>query len=159
MATDWRRAILLAIELSEANPDDADWIDALRKAGLSEGEARVTVAMMPVAFGRAFLIELGMTRFAPTFRAYDEKGRPVVLSFGRQPVFREAAAMAMAASHHGAMDRSRFVALAMRGGEAKIVLHEKKSGQDIDAAEIVTAVGAPPDFFVGGRPWWKFYWR
>lgn len=39
------------------------------------------------------------------------------------------------------------------------MLHVKKSGEDIDAAEIVTAVAAPPDFFVGGRPWWKFYWR
>ena len=73
-------------------------------------------------------------------------------TYGRQPVFREAAAWALAASHHGAMDRRRFVALALRGGEAKIALHAKKSGEDIDAAEIVTAVAAPPDFFVEPAP-------
>ena len=159
MPTDWRRAVMVAANLLESNPhlDDDDWVAGLQTSGLTEDEARVTVAMLPVAFGRAWLIEHGMTRFANSFRAYDGKDRAVAIKYSRQPVFQAAVDLALAASHHGALERRHFESIAARSVEVKIVLHVRNSGENIDAAQIVSGVMAPSSLFVQERPWWKFW--
>jgi imidazoleglycerol phosphate dehydratase HisB len=159
MPTDWRQAVTVAANLVGSNPkiDDDEWVTDLQKSGLTEDEACVTVAMVPFAFGRAFLIETGMTRFGDTFLAYDEHNRQVRLKFSSQPVFQEATAFALAASHHGALDRKTFLAIASRSVEVKIVLHVRDKGDDIDASKIASGVASPSSLFVAERPWWRFW--
>lgn len=159
METDWRKAVVVAANLLEPpnRLDDDAWMAGIRKAGFSEDEARVTTLMLPVAFGRAFLIERGMDRFAETFRTRDENGRAVRLKYADQPAFGAAVDFALEASHHGALARPHFEAIAGRSAEVRIVVHHLKKGERIDPSQIVSGVNAPPSLFTQERPWWKFW--
>ena len=78
--------IIQAAETLAGTPLDQQ-IKALKENGFSEGEAHRLVALLPLAFSRPMLEELGIKHFVPVVTAVARDGTPIEAMLMRQPEY------------------------------------------------------------------------
>src|SRR5258707_13225885 len=89
MSLDARQQVEIAVSVFERSPTDDEALDALVKAGLADRDAAAMVQLLPMAFGRVLLLEMGIERFEDEFQVKDDRGRVgVVPAVGSAGVLR-----------------------------------------------------------------------
>ena len=116
-ADDARQQVEIAVSVFERDPTDDEAFDSLVKAGLAEGDAAAMLQLLPLAFGRVLLLEMGVERFEDEFQVKDDRGEWVSFRLSDQPAYREGMKLALAAFYHGALPRTAFAAVATRSAE------------------------------------------
>lgn len=109
--------IIRAAETLAQTPIDQQ-IGALKDNGFSEGEAHRIVALLPLAFSRPVLEQLGVKHFAPVVTATARDGTPVEAMLMRQPEYAVSLEVARKHRRKGVMDHEVYKAV--MGGSADI---------------------------------------
>jgi hypothetical protein len=156
--------------------DDAVF-DELVRRGASEVVAEQAIALIPLAFGRALLAQMGSkTSVHCILIAKDKQQR--TLRLDRFPMFREAMRLANDASRYGTAAPEAFSALAMRSVEVIMLnkmLHAGSKAQNLvmtppaiivvneweadagPSATLSAATTTATTFASPKKPWWKFW--
>lgn len=123
--------------------DEDQQIAALRQDGFEEAAACRLVALLPIAFSRPVLEELGVRNFDPEVTAQNVDGSMVKAKLMRQPEYVGGLKLARIHRKKGIMDHEVYKRIAGSSAEIDAVSHALNEGADIDGATIATAlVGA-----------------
>src|SRR5689334_4029345 len=116
----WQRRLLTQRRLIHAaetlarilERDEDEQIAALREAGFEEAEAHRLVALLPMAFSRPVIEELGVHHFVPDVTARDADGSLVKARLVRQPEYVAGLRLARAHRKKGIMDHEVYKLMA-----------------------------------------------
>jgi hypothetical protein len=147
---DARQQVEIAVSVFAKNPTDVEALDSLVKAGLAEGDAAAVLQLVPMAFGRVLLLEMGVTSFEDEFHVKDDKGDWVPFRLSDQPAYCEGMKLALAAFYHGALPREAFAAVATRSAEVGAASKALDAGSTIKGGTLGAAAvwGVPMSAFV-----------
>jgi len=134
--------IIRAAETLARTPIDQQ-IQALKDSGFSEGEAHRIVALLPLAFSRPVLEQLGVTHFVPVVTAVARDGTPVEAMLMRQPEY--AVGLKVAREHRRKEVMDHEVYKAVTGGSADIdaVSNALNTGASLAGATIASSLLGP----------------
>jgi hypothetical protein len=118
--------------------DEDQQIAALKQAGFGEGEAHRLVALLPMAFSRPILEELGVSHFDKQVRAKAADGTLVEAALMRQPEY--VAGLKLARDHlkSGVLARETYKIIAESSAEIDAASNALNGGADITGATIST---------------------
>ena len=141
-----RARVLEAVKVlsSEANLDDAQLVEELKKGGFSAREAGLLVALVPTAFGRPLLEKLGVTEFAPSVSVPKRAGGWVDLPLAQFPIFTTALSVAKEHWRSGTFERRAYESIALRSAEVNAANRALNDGVDIKGATVASALVGPP---------------
>ena len=118
-------------------------IEALRSDGFSEGEAFRLVALLPLAFSRPILEELGVRHFVTRITALKADGSSVSADLNRQPEYVGGLKLARAHRARGRMDHEIFKLIAASSADIDAASKALNAGEDIGGSTIASClVGA-----------------
>jgi len=131
--------IIRAAETLALTPIDQQ-IEALRDNGFSEGEAHRIVSLLPLAFSRPVLEQLGVKHFVPVVTAVARDGATVEASLMRQPEY--AAGLKVARKHRqkGVMDHEVYKAVAGASADIDAASNALKSGASLVGSTIASSL-------------------
>jgi len=134
--------IILAAETLAQTPIDQQ-IEALRHKGFSEGEAHRIVALLPLAFSRPVLEQLGVKHFVPVVTAVARDGTPVKAMLMRQPEY--AASLKVARKHRrkGVMDHEVYKAITGGSADIDAVSNALNAGASLAGSTIASSLIGP----------------
>ena len=99
--------------------------------------------LLPMAFSRPVLEELGIRHFAPEVTAYDADGTLLTAKLTRQPEYAGALRLAYAQRNKGVMNPEVYKRIAGSSSEIDAVNNALNQGMDIGGATIATALVSP----------------
>ena len=112
-------------------------VAALKRDGFDEGEAHRLVALLPLAFSRPVLEELGVRYFVQEVTAHETDGTLVRADLRRQPEYVAGLRLARAHRRRGVMDHEVYKRIA--GSSADIDAASKALNAGVDLAGATTA--------------------
>ncbi|HEV8240521.1 MAG TPA: hypothetical protein VGS57_14225 [Thermoanaerobaculia bacterium] len=136
---------------TSANYDASALIGRLEAAGLRPDEATRCVALLPIAFGRAWLFNHGWRQFGDEVSLYPEGGAPVRLRLADQPLYRAGLHVALHAMHAGTLDERTVRAIAAMSAEVQATLPAVEAGEDGSGGSAAIGLGYDPAVFVRRR--------
>jgi hypothetical protein len=118
-------------------------VEALRADGFDEGEAHRLVTLLPIAFSRPVLEELGVQTFVRKVTAVDANGNDVTADLMRQPEY--VAGLRLARRHRrvGLMDHAAYKLVAGSSAAINAASNALNEGADIRGAAIATSLIGP----------------
>lgn len=142
--------------LGQAAPDEEldRLADLLCAAGLPRDEGRRCAVLLPLAFGRALLSEMGVRSFSDDAYVHVENGDPVLIRLSDQPIYRAGLPLGVCALRHGAIAHDTFGAIAALSPEVQAALHAIETGSQAAgfSVEPFHFLGHDPALFVRRRP-------
>lgn len=133
------------LELSEE-----EQVAALQRDGFDEGQAWRLATLLPLAFSRPVLEDLGVRHFGPVLSARGSDGKPVRAALMRQPEYVGALQLARAHRRTGVMDQAVYKRIAASAAEVDAVSKALEAGIDITGAAVSSSLvgpGAVPHLF------------
>ena len=116
---------------SSWDKDDHDQIAALKKAGFSEGQAWRLLELLPSAFSRPVLEELGITRFSPVVSVSLSDGSKVSARLSDQPEYVAGLEAARLHQKNGLLNHDVFKQIAASSAETDAVNKALNDGEDV----------------------------
>ena len=113
-------------------------IAALNENGFSEGEAHRLVALLPLAFSRPVLEDLGVKHFAPSVTAVDRGGTTVKARLMRQPEYAIGLKVARDHRRKALMDQNVFKAVAGGSSDIDAVSNALNAGESVAGATVAS---------------------
>lgn len=138
-----RRRLLQAINImgvAQAGTQDRDVVLALTRAGFTPLEADKLMALVPLAFSRPILEELGVCHLSDTVSAKNRSGDWVQVSLSSQKVYQLALTLAREHRRVGSMDHEVYKALACRCSQIDAASKALNAGADIKGATVAAAL-------------------
>lgn len=118
-------------------------VAALQKDGFDEGQAWRLATLLPIAFSRPVLEDLGVRRFGPFLTAKGSDGRPVRAALMRQPEYVGALRLARAHRRTGVMDHAVYKRVAGSAAEIDAVSKALDAGADITGGVVASSLVGP----------------
>ncbi|QUD89865.1 hypothetical protein [Phenylobacterium montanum] len=118
-------------------------VAALMRDGFDEGEAWRLVALLPIAFGRPVLEELGMRHFVQTVTAQAADGKLVQANLMRQPEYAAGLKLARAHRQYGVMDHEVYKLIAGSSADIDAASNALNQGADLTGATIASSLMGP----------------
>jgi hypothetical protein len=152
------QVIQLALDVLEGQPmnlNDDEVTALLRQHGLSSDDADRLLALLPIAFGRVTLRQMGVTSFSDDAHVFATGAKPVAIRLSDQPVF--AAGVRMGESLYRRTPPSNaFRLLAARSPEVSAMLDVLDAGDSAANSKIASPgfAGYEARLFVK-PPWWR----
>ena len=125
-------------------------VAALQREGFDEGQAWRLATLLPIAFSRPVLEDLGVRHFGPDISACGSDGKPVRAALMRQPEYVGALKLARAHRRTGVMDHAVYKRIAGSAAEVDAVSNALEAGADIAGAALASSLigpGAVPHLF------------
>jgi hypothetical protein len=132
------RAAEILAEVLDLNGDEQ--AAALQRDGFAEGEAWRIVALLPIAFSRPVLEELGVRRFVTEITALRSDGTQVTVSLMRQPEYVAALKLARLHRRKGTMNHEAYKRIAGSSSDMDAASKALNEGKDIAGAIIAHSV-------------------
>jgi len=120
--------------------NEGDQVAALREDGFDKGEAHRLIALLPIAFSRPILEELGVKHFVPEVTARAVDGTLVKAELMRQPEYATALRLARAHRKKGAMDHEVYKLIAGSSADIDAASNALNGGQDIAGSTIASSL-------------------
>lgn len=124
---------IVAVYLEDAERDEAAVAAVLEAEGVPATHALFAATIVPSAFGRVLVKELGVA-IANDFQVKDAAGEWVAFVFGDHPIASAALRLAVATRVHG--PAATFEALATRSAEVSVVNNALARGLDVSNAKL-----------------------
>ena len=134
--------IVRAAETLARNPIDQQ-IEALKDNGFSEGEAHRIVALLPLAFSRPVLEQLGVKHFVPVVTAVARDGTPVEAILMRQPEYAVSLKVARKHRRKGVMDHEVYKAVTGGSADIDAASNALNSGASLAGSTIASSLIGP----------------
>ena len=115
-------------------------IAALRQEGFDEGEAHRLAALLPIAFSRPVLEDLGVRNFVRQITAYDADGSLVTADLLRQPEYVGGVRLAREHRKRGLIDPEVYERICHSSADLDAASNALNSGADIKGATIASAL-------------------
>jgi hypothetical protein len=115
-------------------------VAALQQEGFDEGEAHRLVALLPIAFSRPVLEELGVEHFDPEITAYEPDGTLVRAVLLRQPEYAGRLLLARRHRKHGVMDHEIYKRVCGSSADIDAVSRALNEGADIVGSAVSSAL-------------------
>jgi hypothetical protein len=148
-----------ALEVLERNPDSEDeegLMAVFCEAGFEAREAAALSALLPVAFGRAALQQMGATVTRDDAYVSHFDGTRSEFRLSDQPIYKAAVQIAVRTLHHGTTTPAAANKLVRWGAEFKGLASLIARGEDLNK------IGYSGTFFYGydkdvfnKPPWWR----
>jgi len=122
------------------NPTDDDLREHLRQRGLSSRDAAALVALLPIAFGRAYLQQKGVVSFVNHMRV----GKDIRIYLSDQPLYVAGVDVGVTSLHHGTATPRALQLLVNRSVEVRLLSSLIKAGKPLPEAPNI-AIGLPAD--------------
>jgi hypothetical protein len=135
------RIICAAEKLAQTAPDRQ--IEVLKEAGFLEGEAHRLVALLPLAFSRPILEELGVEHFVPVATAVDRDGTPVEASLMRQPEYAVGLKVARKHRRKGIMNHEVYKCVTGGSADVDAVSKALNAGHSLAGSTIASSLVGP----------------
>ena len=134
--------IIRAAETLAQTPIDQQ-IEALKDNGFSEGEAHRIVALLPLAFSRPVLEQLGVRHFVPVVTAVSRDGTPVEAMLMRQPEYAVSLKVARKHRRNGVMDHDVYKAVTGGSADINAVSNALNTGASLSGSTIASSLIGP----------------
>ncbi|WP_395397421.1 hypothetical protein WBP07_32615 [Novosphingobium sp. BL-8A] len=115
-------------------------IEALRDEGFSESEAIRLDALLPLAFSRPILEELGVRHFVTQINAQNAAGSTVTADLMRQPEYVGGLKLARQHRKVGRMDHEIFKLIAGSSSDIDAISKALNAGADVKGATIASSL-------------------
>lgn len=115
-------------------------VAALRRSGFDEGQARRLLALLPIAFSRPILEELGVIDFDPNVTARGPDGIFLNAKLMRQPEYVQGLKVARDHRNKGVMDHEIYKLIASSSADLNAVDNALNEGADVTGATIATSL-------------------
>ncbi|WP_428334524.1 hypothetical protein [Novosphingobium sp.] len=134
--------IIQAAETLAGTPLDQQ-IKAVKENGFSEGEAHRLVALLPLAFSRPMLEELGIKHFVPVVTAVARDGTPIEAMLMRQPEY--AIGLRVARNHRrkSILELDVYNSVAGGSSDTHAVSNALNAGASVVGATIASSLVGP----------------
>ncbi len=133
-----------------AQYDTEDLVAQLEKGGLPREEASRCVALLPIAFGRAWLFNHGWRQFDDEVSVYPAAGAPVQVRLSDHPLYRAGLHVALHAMHAGTLDETTVRAIAAMSAEVQSRLPAIAEGERRGSSSMAL-FGYDPSLFARRR--------
>ena len=130
-----RAAIVIAALLDH---EEHEQVAALQQIGFGEGEAWRLINLLPMAFSRPILEELGVAKFSPTVSAVNSDGVEIIVKLSKQPEYIGALDLARAHRNCGAMDHAVYKRIVDGSAEIDAASNALNAGEDLRGSFIST---------------------
>ncbi|WP_420139303.1 hypothetical protein [Sphingomonas sp.] len=134
--------IIRAAETLARTPVDQQ-IEALQDQGFAVGEAHRIAALLPLAFSRPVLEELGVSNFVPVVTAVARDGSQVEAKLMRQPEYVVGLWVAREHCRKGLMDHAIYKAVAGGSAEIDAVSNALNAGESLAGSTIASSLVGP----------------
>lgn len=134
--------IIRAAQTLARTPIDQQ-VEALKESGFSEGEAHRLAALLPIAFSRPVLEELGVKHFVPLVSAIARDGAPVEAKLQRQPEYVVGLKVAREHRRKGVMDHDVYKLVAGSSADTNAVCNALNAGASVEGATIASFLVGP----------------
>jgi hypothetical protein len=132
------QTLALTLELGED-----EQVAALRRDGFDEGQAWRLATLLPIAFSRPVLEDLGVRHFGSVLTAQGSDGTPVRAALMQQPEYVGALKLARAHRRTGVMDHAVYKRIAGSAAEIEAVSKAVDAGADINGAAVASSLIGP----------------
>jgi len=134
------RRLIEAAEILAADLSEDEQVAALRHRGFGEGEAHRLVALLPMAFCRPILEDLGVRHFVMRLAATGMDGTSVKADLMRQPEY--VAGLRLARKHYkaGTLNPLVYERIVMRSADFDAASNALNSGANLSGATIGSAL-------------------
>jgi len=155
-----RAALELLERQGDELEDDDELIDTFCQSGFLSDDAHRLVALLPLAFGRATLQQMGFAHFRDDASVHHPDGTTSYIRLSDQPIFQAALQIAAASAHHGTPTSAAANALAHRSVELMLLVHASQSASQSGERPDPRGLAAPmfhgfeKDVFAK-PPWWR----
>lgn len=155
MDTDWRTAVRDAVAIMDDEPTvhDDEIVERLKARGYTHDEANLLALMVPLAYGRIVIADIGTVAVSKNFFAQGKHEKWVSRVLTDQPVYQEAWQVAHATRHRAAGDLLRIAA---RSSELKAIVDSVEDGEKPKGHCLPPYITLPASLFED-RPWWKLW--
>lgn len=149
------QSALDALERKPGYEDEEELVATLREAGFEQRDADCLAALLPIAFGRAALQQLGVTRFRDDARVRHPDGSDTYIFLSDQPLYVAAVQIAVQSLHHGTPAPATAQTLMSWSSELKVLAPEIQAGNPVDGRAVSKLLyGYGKDVF-NKPPWWQ----
>jgi hypothetical protein len=134
--------IVRAAEVIAATWDSGEdgQLAALRRSGFDEGQARRLLALLPIAFSRPILEELGVVHFDPNVTVSGPDGTFLNVKLMRQPEYVQGLKVARDHRSKGVMDHDVYKLIASSSADLNAVDNALNEGADVTGATTATSL-------------------
>ncbi|PTS81713.1 hypothetical protein DBR21_18670 [Caulobacter sp. HMWF009] len=122
---------------------EGEQVSALQGEGFAEGEAWRIVTLLPLAFSRPVLEQLGVRRFVMRVTARQADGRRVTAMLTRQPEYVAGLKLARKHRQNGVMEHSVYVRIAESSADINAASKALNEGADIAGATVAASLVGP----------------
>lgn len=122
---------------------EEEQVAALQRDGFDEGQAWRLATLLPIAFSRPVLEDLGVRRFGPVLTARGADGKLVRAALMQQPEYVGALKLARAHRRTGVMDHAVYKRIAGSAAEVDAVSKALDAGADITGGAVASSLAGP----------------
>ena len=119
---------------------DEAQVTALEQGGFDEGQARRLVALLPMAFSRPILEELGISNFVSKVTVSKPDGTVLNAELTRQPEYVEGLKLARAHRSKAVMNHEVYTLIASSSADLNAVDNALNAGADVAGATIAPSL-------------------
>jgi hypothetical protein len=147
---------LEALERKSDAEDEEELMAMFRESGFDAREAAALSALLPVAFGRAALQQMGATVTRDDASVSHFDGTRSEFRLSDQPIYKAAVQIAVRTLHHGTTTPAAANKLVQWGAEYKILASLLARGEDLNTVTSSSTLfcGYDKDVF-NKPPWWR----